>query len=80
VLASTLRQDEPAPTPNSVKLADAKPFLPATLSPVERGPRLASVSANDAGVEGLPVRRASFVAPLRPTGGAEQILNGRGLY
>jgi rare lipoprotein A len=80
VLASTLRQDEPAPLPNSVKLADAKPIVPATLTLVERGPRLASVSANDATVETIPVRPASFVAPLRPTGGAEQVLNGRGLY
>ena len=80
VLASTLRQDEPAPSPNSVKLADAKPFVPSTLTPVERGPRLASMSANDAVAEAIPVRRASFVAPPRPTGGAEQVLNGRGLY
>jgi rare lipoprotein A len=80
VLASTLRQDEPAPLPNSVKLADAKPFAPAALTPVERGPRLASMSANDAAAEAIPVRRASLVAPLRPTGGAEQVLNGRGLY
>jgi rare lipoprotein A len=80
VLASTLRQDEPAPPPNLVKLADAKPFVPASLTPVERGPRFASVSANDAGVETAPVRPASFVAPPRPTGGAEQVLNGRGLY
>ncbi|HXL65904.1 MAG TPA: septal ring lytic transglycosylase RlpA family protein [Xanthobacteraceae bacterium] len=80
VLASTLRQDEPAPSPNSVKLADAKPFVPSTLTPVERGPRLASMSANDAAAETIPVRRASFVAPLHPTGGAEQVLYGRGLY
>jgi rare lipoprotein A len=80
VLASTLRQDEPAPSPNSVKLADAKPFVPSTLTPVERGPRLASMSANDAVAEAIPVRRASFVAPPRPTGGAEQVLYGRGLY
>ena len=80
VLASTLRQDEPAPMPNSVKLAAAKPIIPSALPPVERGPRLASASANDAGVETFAVRPASFVAPLRPTSGAEQLLNGRGLY
>jgi rare lipoprotein A len=80
VLASTLRQDEPAPLPNSVKLADAKPIVPATLTPVERGPRLASMSANDASAEIVPLRPASFVAPLRPTGSAEQLLYGRGLY
>jgi rare lipoprotein A len=80
VLASTLRQDEPAPLPNSVKLADARPFVPTALTPAERGPRLASVSANDAAVEAIPVRPASFVAPMRPTGAAEQLLNGRGLY
>ena len=80
VLASTLRQDEPAPAPNSVKLASAKPFIPATLPPVERGPRLASASASDAVMETAVVRPASFTPPLRPTSGAEQLLNGRGLY
>ena len=80
VLASTLRQDEPAPAPNSVKLASAKPFIPATLPPVERGPRLASASASDAVMETAAVRPASFTPPLRPTSGAEQLLNGRGLY
>jgi rare lipoprotein A len=80
VLASTLRTDEPAPMPNSVKLASAKPFIPTAVTPVERGPRLASASASDAGLETAAVRPASFTTPLRPTSGAEQLLNGRGLY
>ncbi len=47
VLAATLRQDEPAPLPNSTKFAAAKPIVPAALAPVERGPRLASASTDD---------------------------------
>jgi rare lipoprotein A len=80
VLASTLRQDEPAPMPNSVKLASAKPFIPSTSAPIERGPRFASASANDAGVETAAARPASFVAPPSSATGTQQLLNGRGLY
>jgi rare lipoprotein A len=80
VLASTLRQDEPAPLPNSVKLASAKPIIPAAVTPVERGPRLASASADDAVVVGAALRPTSFVQPQRSAGGADQLLNGRGLY
>jgi rare lipoprotein A len=80
VLASTLRQDEPAPMPGSVKVASAKPFIPAALTPVERGPRLASASADDAVAVGGALRPAYFVQPQRPAGGADQLLNGRGLY
>jgi rare lipoprotein A len=79
VLASTLRQDEPAPLPSSVKLA-AAPIVPAALTSVERGPRLASASTNDAAPVTAELRPASFVQTLRPTSGTEQILNGRGLY
>ncbi len=81
VLASTLRQDEPAPTPGSVRLASAKPIISAaSLTPVERGPRFASATASDALLQTAAVRPASFEPGLRPTTGAEQLLNGRGLY
>jgi rare lipoprotein A len=81
VLASTLRTDEPAPLPGTVRLASAKSVISAeALTPVERGPRFASASASDAPLQTSAVRPASFVAPLRPTTGAEQLLNGRGLY
>lgn len=78
VLAATLRQDEPAPLPNSTKFAAAKPIVPAALAPVERGPRLASASTDDTVVAAL--RPASFERPHRPASGADQLLNGRGLY
>jgi len=80
VLAATLRQDEPAPLPNSTKFAAAKPIVPAALTtPVERGPRLASASADDVAVAAA-LRPASFVQVQRPASGTEQLLNGRGLY
>jgi peptidoglycan lytic transglycosylase len=78
VLAATLRQDEPAPLPNSTKFAAAKPIVPAALAPVERGPRLASAATDDTVVAAL--RPASFERPHRPASGGDQLLNGRGLY
>ena len=79
MLEATLRQDEPAPAPNSVRVAAATPIAPASTASLSRNPRFASATADDAGA--VPVRAMGYAAP-RPEGvdGTVQILNGRGLY
>jgi len=70
-LESTLRQDEPAPAPGTIKLA-ATPIVPAAyLSGHARNTRVASVATT-----------GSLPAGSGPNGvdGTEQFLNGRGLY
>src|ERR1700728_4442999 len=47
MLAATLRQDEPAPTPNGVRLAAASIAPVAQTSSLARNTRLASASADD---------------------------------
>jgi rare lipoprotein A len=82
MLAATLRQDEPAPAPGSVKLA-AMPVSPAaSTASVAHNTRIASASPNDALPAPAVVRSVSYTdpLPLRGTSGTAQILNGRGLY
>ena len=80
ILAATLRQDEPAPAPGSVKLA-ATSIVPAGVtSSIGRNAHYASASATDAfraSAAGHPMFFAEG-----PTGkdGTDQFLNGRGLY
>lgn len=83
ILEATLRQDEPAPAPNGVKLA-ATPIVPTTRAQIPmRNTRLASAVQNDVS----PVSAEPIVQPVayaaQPgaiNGGADQLLNGRGLY
>jgi rare lipoprotein A len=80
ILAATLRQDEAAPPPGSIKLA-ATPLVPAALtSPPARNTRFASASANDAAPETTGSRPMSYADPPSGVDGTEQFLNGRGLY
>ncbi len=92
VLASTLRENAPAPAPWDVRLA-ATPLVPAFPSqpPPVRNERLASAmpsampsaTTSDASPYPGPAQAMSFADP--PTGatgttGTDQFLNGRGLY
>lgn len=80
ILAATLRQDEPAPAPGSVKLA-AVPIVPATYArAVDASPaRYASAATDD--VSALPATPTMAYAPQAATADdTRQILNGRGLY
>jgi rare lipoprotein A len=81
VLASTLRQDEPAPLPGTVKLA-ATPIVPAAwTSSVPRSRRYASAAADDALPDAPAAGRSMAYAPQAPgADGTDQFLNGRGLY
>jgi rare lipoprotein A len=77
MLAATLREDEPAPAPGTVKLA-AKPIVPAAFTPSVT--RIASVSGDDALPPPAAARSVLYTVPLRGTNGTEQLLAGRGLY
>jgi rare lipoprotein A len=81
ILAATLRQDEPAPAPSSVRLAAAAPLIPATYArTADANPaRFASATADDAS----PLRATPTMAYApQPASNDDtrQILNGRGLY
>ena len=90
VLASTLRENAPAPAPWDVRLA-ATPLVPAfpnQPAPV-RNERLASampsgVIATDAsyssGYSSSPAPAMSYADPPDGADGTDQFLNGRGLY
>jgi rare lipoprotein A len=78
ILAATLRTDEPAPMPGTVKLA-ATPIVPATSS-LGRNPRYASAAANDAGPASASPAPMSYAEGPRGRDGTDQFLNGRGLY
>jgi rare lipoprotein A len=80
ILASTLRQDEPAPLPGNVRLA-AAPLVPANwTSSVAGNPRYASAAADDTMPAPAAARAMSYAPQPGGTGGTDQFLNGRGLY
>ncbi|MGB6467273.1 MAG: septal ring lytic transglycosylase RlpA family protein, partial [Xanthobacteraceae bacterium] len=86
VLASTLRENEPAPAPGDVRLA-AMPLVPAFPSqpPPVRRERLASalpaLTATDASYSSGPSTGVmSYTEAPDGTDGTAQFLNGRGLY
>jgi len=83
ILAATLRQDEPAPLPDTVKLA-ATPIVPVTwtTSSVARNQRFASAatSTDDVLSEAAAPRALSYADPPGGMDGTDQFLNGRGLY
>jgi rare lipoprotein A len=85
VLASTLRENAPAPAPWDVRLA-ATPLVPdfPTQPPPVRAERLASavpgMTATDASYSPGPAHAMSFADPPEGADGTDQFLNGRGLY
>jgi rare lipoprotein A len=78
ILAATLRQDEPAPSPGMVKLAATRIAPAGTTASILRTTHYASATANDADITGSP--SMSYAAGPRGRDGTDQFLNGRGLY
>jgi rare lipoprotein A len=78
ILAATLRQDEPAPAPGTVKLAATRIVPTGSTASIARNTRFASASANDADTAGT--RPLSYAAGPSGRDGTDQYLNGRGLY
>ncbi len=82
MLMATLRQDEPAPAPNGVRLA-ATSIVPVSRAPVPlRTTRLASATDGDGSPApvGASVRPIAYTPPPGAISAADQLLNGRGLY
>ena len=79
ILAATLRQDEPAPPPGSIKLA-ATPLVPTDWTPPARNTRYASTASSGALPETTGSQPMSYAAQPRGSDGTDQFLNGRGLY
>ncbi len=81
ILEATLRQDEPAPAPASIRLASTRiaPDFPPQ-PPRVRNPRFASASADDPLPESTRVPAMSFADAPGGLDGTDQFLNGRGLY
>jgi rare lipoprotein A len=79
VLEATLRFDQPAPYPGSVKTAARARSVPQALVSAPAGnARLASAAVNDALPQPNGARAMSYAGPGRD--GTVQFLNGRGLY
>jgi len=72
LLEATLRENQPAPDPNRIRLA-SRPLFPAQPPPVT--PRFATASAAPA-----PPAAAGVMAVSEGADGSDQYLNGRGLY
>jgi rare lipoprotein A len=81
ILEATLRQNEPAPPPSSVKLAGMPVFPPAPQPPPIHAV-FANASSNAPSAAPPVARAMSYAAPAAPGGmdGTQQFLNGRGLY
>ena len=81
VLASTLRENEPAPAPWDVRMAATQivPPFPAQPPPV-RHEQLASVSVTDALDDPGPAQPMAYASAPNGAEGTDQFLNGRGLY
>jgi rare lipoprotein A len=71
LLEATLRENEPAPAPDTVKLAATRIVPASMMSPPPRNTRLASASA----INAVPNGTLSSDAD-----GGDQVLSGRGLY
>jgi rare lipoprotein A len=82
MLEATLRQDEPAPAPGTIKMARAGVIPAALVNTSSAPPRFASAYLSDADPPRPP--RAAGMANAAVTAsafdGTEQFLNGRGLY
>jgi rare lipoprotein A len=79
-LAATLRQDEPAPAPGTVRVAATR-IIPASWAPppVNRN-RFASAATTDAVQMSAAAPAMSYVQPTAGMNGTGQFLNARGLY
>jgi hypothetical protein len=77
-LAATLRVDEPAPAPGTVKIAAARIAPTGSTASVLRNTHYASVSTSDSATGAL--RPARYAQGPRGRDGTDQFLNGRGLY
>lgn len=78
VLAATLREDEPAPAPNSIKLAAASIIPAVYASP--HGPTARYASADTTDAIPAPARTRAMSSAATGLDGTAQFLNGRGLY
>jgi len=79
LLEATLRVDELAPYPGSVKTAARGHLAPqALVTASTRNPRFASVATSDASPHANRARAMSYAGP--GVDGTTQFLNGRGLY
>ena len=80
ILEATLRQDEPAPPPSTVKLAATRIVPAASTASLGHNAHFASAAANDAMLERSGARPMSYAAGPSGRDGTDQFLNGRGLY
>jgi rare lipoprotein A len=78
LLAATLRQDEPAPAPGTIKFAATRIVPPGLVGSSGRNTRFASASASDAETTGT--QPLAYAAGPAGRDGTSQFLNGRGLY
>jgi peptidoglycan lytic transglycosylase len=78
LLAATLRQDEPAPLPGTVKLAATRIVPAGSTASILRNAHYASASASDAETAGT--RPMAYADGPSGRNGTDQYLNGRGLY
>ena len=83
MLASTLRQDEPAPAPSTVRVAaDRSSVVPVALVlPQTRNPHFASAYTSDMAEQPTGrLRPAASGVDQSAANGTQQFVNGRGLY
>jgi rare lipoprotein A len=83
ILQATLRQDRPAPDPNTIALADTEgPDFPPAPLPARPTALLASAAAKFSSHDARPAHVMSYADPAGPSSaeGTAQFLNGRGLY
>jgi rare lipoprotein A len=80
MLSATLRQDEPAPAPGSVRLAATRIVPARSTSSIGRNARVASASTTDKYHEPSGARPMSYAGGSTGRDGTDQFLNGRGLY
>lgn len=89
VLASTLRENEPAPLPDTVRLAEGPSFPPQPAAPAvlastsAAAPRYSAPPAHAVSYQPPPQPRSSVLSyqdPSRGMNGTDQLLSGRGLY
>jgi rare lipoprotein A len=86
ILRATLRENQPAPDPNTITLADTEgPDFPPAPPPVRPRAIFASVAAKLPSHDPQPAHAMSYADPAGAPGpsgaeGTAQFLNGRGLY
>jgi rare lipoprotein A len=83
ILRATLRENRPAPDPNTITLADTEgPDFPPAPPPARPTAIFASVAAKFPSHDPHPAHAMSYADPAGPSAveGSAQFLNGRGLY